>query len=229
MPVIRHLLLDCDGVLVDSEPIAVEVEVALLNAFGVAVDAHFIEEQFVGKDLTAISEIVRERFGVTLPADFEDRHGRMMLEAFEGRLRSVDGLPGALTATVLPKSVVSNSVRERVLYSLRATGIAHHFADRVHTASDPGLRPKPWPDLYLAAVARAGVPAGDCLAVDDSPSGVRAAVAAGARVLGFTGTAKDPVLHSAKLLAAGAQATESDMARLPWWIDAFGRGLPASR
>lgn len=229
MPAIRHLLLDCDGVLVDSEPIAVEVEVALLGDLGVPVDAHFIEEQFVGKDVTAIFQIVRETFGVSLPADFESRHAAMMLEAFEGRLQAVAGLPGTLAGITLPKSVVSNSPRHRVLYSIRAAGIAHHFGDRVHAAGDPGLRPKPWPDLYLAGAAQAGVPPAECLAVDDSPSGVRAAVAAGARVLGFTGTAMDPVLHSAKLLAAGADATESDMARLPWWIDTFGNGLPAPR
>jgi HAD superfamily hydrolase (TIGR01509 family) len=228
MPAIRHLLLDCDGVLVDSEPIALEVEVTMLAELGVPADAQLIEEQFVGRDLPAIIEIVRDLFGVTLPADFEDRHGQRMLEAFEGRLCAVDGLPEALATIALPKSVVSNSPRQRVLYSIRTVGIAHHFAGRVHTASD-GLRPKPWPDLYLAAARQAGVPPALCLAVDDSPSGVRAAVAAGARVLGFTGTAKDPVLHSAKLLAAGAQACESDMARLPWWIDAFNRGLPASR
>ncbi len=229
MPAIRHLLLDCDGVLVDSEPIALEVEIALLGELGVPVDAHFVEENFVGKDLTAIFSIVRERFGVILPAEFEELHGRRMLEAFEGRLQAVAGLPGALAGIALPKSVVSNSPRERVLYSLRVAGIAHHFADRVHAAGDPGLRPKPWPDLYLAGAARVGIAPGECLAVDDSSSGVRAAVAAGARVLGFTGTAKDPVLHSAKLLAAGADATESDMARLPWWIDAFGNSSPAPR
>ncbi|MEZ5923691.1 MAG: HAD-IA family hydrolase [Hyphomicrobiaceae bacterium] len=223
---IRHLLLDCDGVLVDSEPIAVEVEVALLNEMGVPASAELIEEHFVGKDVSAIAEIIRARFGMTLPADFENRHSQRMLEAFRGRLEAVAGLTDALSAIALPKSVVSNSVRDRVLFSIRSTGIAYHFADRVHTASDPGLRPKPWPDLYLRAAEHAGMPVAACLAVDDSPSGVRAAVAAGCRVLGFTGTARDPVLHSAKLRDAGAEATESDMARLPWWIDAFSRGLP---
>ena len=228
MPAIRHLLLDCDGVLVDSEPIAVEVEIALLTELGVPADAHLIEEHFVGRDLTAIVEIVRDMFGVTLPADFEDRHGRRMLEAFQGRLQAVAGLPAALARIALPKSVVSNSVRERVLYSIETAGIAHHFADRVHTASD-GLKPKPWPDLYLAAAARAGMPPSDCLVVEDSASGVRAAIAAGANVLGFTGTSSDPVVHSSKLAAAGAHATESDMSRLPWWVDAFKQGLSALR
>ncbi len=226
---IRHLLLDCDGVLVDSEPIALEVEIALLGELGVPVDAQFVEENFVGKDMTAIFSIVREKFGVDLPTAFEESHGRRMLEAFEGRLQAVGGLPRALAEIALPKSVVSNSPRQRVLYSIRIAGIAHHFGNRVHAAGDPGLRPKPWPDLYLAGAELAGVSPAECLAVDDSPSGVRAAVAAGAQVLGFTGTARDPVLHSDKLLAAGAHATESDMARLPWWIDAFAKGLPEPR
>lgn len=229
MPPIRHLLLDCDGVLVDSEPIAVEVEIQLLHELGVAADAHFIEEHFVGKDLSAIRELLGTRFGVALPPDFDALHARRMIEAFAGRLQVVAGLAGALADIALSKSVVSNSPRERVLYSIRVAGIAHHFGDRVHAADDPGLRPKPWPDLYLAGAAHAGLAPAECLAVDDSPSGVRAAVAAGARVLGFTGTARDPVLHSAKLMAAGAHATESDMARLPWWIDAFGQGLQGAR
>jgi HAD superfamily hydrolase (TIGR01509 family) len=228
VPTIRHLLLDCDGVLVDSEPIAVEVEIALLNELGVPADSHLVEDQFVGKDVAAIVAIVRGRFGVTLPPDFEARHGRRTLEAFAGRLQAVKGLPEVLDRIALPKSVVSNSTRERVLYSIETVGLSHHFADRLHTASD-GLRSKPWPDLYLAAAAKAGVSPGQCLVVEDSPSGVRAAVASGAQVLGFTGTAPDPVLHSTRLLAAGAQATESDMARLPWWIAAFEDGLPAPR
>lgn len=224
---IRHLLLDCDGVLVDSEPIAVEVEVAMLRELGIPADAAMIEEHFVGKDLTTMAEIIRELFGVTLPDVFEAEHGRRTLAAFAGRLQAVRGLPEALEAIPLTKSVVSNSVRARVLFSIATTGIAHHFGDRVHAAGDPGLKPKPWPDLYLAAAAKAGVDIAHCLVVEDSASGVRAGVAAGARVLGFTGTAQDPVLHSARLLAAGAHATESDMAQLPWWIEAFAsQGSP---
>lgn len=226
---IRHLLLDCDGVLVDSEAIAVEVEVAMLREAGIPADAAMIDELFVGKDLSAMIEIVRDLFSVTLPGSFEADHGRRTLEAFAGRLQPVRGLPEALSAIPITKSVVSNSVRERVLFSIATTGIAHHFGDRVHAAGDPGLRPKPWPDLYLAAAAKAGIDITDCLVVEDSASGVRAGVAAGARVLGFTGTAHDPVLHSAKLLAAGAERTESDMARLPWWIEAFAQGSSASR
>lgn len=226
---IRHLLLDCDGVLVDSEPIAVEVEVAMLREAGIPADAAMIDEHFVGKDLTAMIAIVRDLFGVTLPPSFEADHGRRTLAAFAGRLQAVRGLPEALAAIPLGKSVVSNSVRERVLYSIGVAGIAPHFGERVHAAGDPGLRPKPWPDLYLAAARTAGVDPADCLVVEDSASGVRAGVAAGARVLGFTGTAHDPVLHSAKLREAGAERTESDMARLPWWIEAFASGFSALR
>lgn len=226
---IRHLLLDCDGVLVDSEPIAVEVEVAMLREAGIPADPAMIDEHFVGKDLTAMIEIVRELFGVTLPPSFEADHGRRTLAAFAGRLQPVRGLPEALAAISLGKSVVSNSVRERVLYSIATAGIAHHFGDRVHAAGDPGLRAKPWPDLYLAAAEKAQVDIADCLVVEDSASGVRAGVAAGARVLGFTGTSRDPVVHSAKLREAGAERTESDMARLPWWIEAFASGFSALR
>jgi HAD superfamily hydrolase (TIGR01509 family) len=229
MPPIRHLLLDCDGVLVDSEPIAVEVEVALLREAGLPADAAMVEQHFVGKDLAAMIEIVRDAFGVTLPESFKAEHGRRTLAAFAGRLQAVRGLPEALDTIPLRKSVVSNSVRERVLYAIATAGIAHHFGDRVHAAGDPDLRPKPWPDLYLAAAAKAEVDIAHCLVVEDSPSGVRAGVAAGARVLGFTGTAHDPVVHSAKLMAAGAERTESDMARLPWWIEAFASGFSPPR
>jgi len=100
----------------------------------------------------------------------------------------------------------------------RALGLARFFGDRLFCA-DRVARPKPAPDVYLAAADRLGVPPQACLVIEDSVAGVAAASAAGMTALGFIGGGHATHQHVDALTAAGARHVFDDMRRLPALVD----------
>ena len=127
---------------------------------------------------------------------------------------AVAGVAEALMQIGLPKACASNSHTARVREVLARTGLQPFFADRLWCA-DRVARPKPAPDVYLAAAAGFGVPCAACLVVEDSTAGVGAAVAAGMTVIGFTGASHAGAGHALALQGAGACCVIEAMAELP--------------
>jgi HAD superfamily hydrolase (TIGR01509 family) len=126
-------------------------------------------------------------------------------------------MPGTLAtyrALGLPVAVVSNSAFHRLHRSVERAGMLALAGGHVYSAEDVG-RPKPAPDGYLHAARALGHEPAHCLVIEDSPTGVRAARAAGMRVLGFLGGSHIGDSHAPQLLAAGADALFDDMAELP--------------
>lgn len=157
-----------------------------------------------------IHDLVLERSGERLPADFDDVFHSRVFAAFERELRPVPGVTGVLeklAADGVPYCVASSGSHERIRVGHRATGLDGWFEDtRIFSAQDVG-RGKPAPDLFLHAAERMGVAPERCVVVEDSPLGVRAAVAAGMDVYGFTA-----MTPPAKL--AGATGLFADMGEL---------------
>jgi HAD superfamily hydrolase (TIGR01509 family) len=209
----RHIIFDNDGVLIDSEHISMRIDQRLLAECGVVMSHAELTRRFVGKTFRAmIAEMETER-GMTFPADLESRKDVLMIEAYRRDLQAVPGVIPALERIKLPKSVASNGPRDRIDVAFGITGLAKYFEGRISTFEEVRAG-KPAPDVYLLAARRAGVAPEECLVVEDSPTGVAAAHAAGCRVLGFTGTAIDKEMHAAKLRAAGAFAVFDDMTEL---------------
>ncbi|MEQ8967679.1 MAG: HAD-IA family hydrolase [Azospirillaceae bacterium] len=215
------VVFDCDGVLVDSEPLALEAAVGVFADWIPGLDAARFAERFAGlSDEEIIDALAREN-GRAAPADLSARIER----AIDARLaEAVEGVPGiaaALDAIALPMAVASNSPRHRVELSLDRAGIKARFEGRLCCA-DMVARPKPDPDVYLMAAERLGAAPGACIAVEDSTTGIAAARAAGMTVLGFTGGGHTWPGHAEALTAAGAARIVPHMADLPGTLAAIG-------
>jgi HAD superfamily hydrolase (TIGR01509 family) len=210
----QHIIFDCDGVLVDSEPLSMQVDWEMLQEQGVDLTKEEIASRFIGFTFGALIEAIEAEFRIKLPAGFSAEKDRRLLALYERSLRGVDGIDGILKVLRLPMSVASNSPRGRVEAALRVTGLEGHFGDRITTFEDVE-HGKPAPDVYVMAAARASTPPERCFVVEDSVAGVTSAVAAGCHVVGFTGTAHDPDIHGQSLLKAGAGCIFNEMRELP--------------
>lgn len=197
------IIFDCDGVLVDSEPLANLVMSEFLAEHGVVMSAEQCMRRFVGLTIPAEAAAIREDFGVDLLEPLLRELTPRTLARFERELRAMEGAAEVLARLGGPMGVASNSVSERVRLSLRVTGLARFFDDHVYTAELVG-RPKPAPDVYLYAAGRLGVAPVECLVVEDSASGTTAAQAAGMSVVGFVGGGHATDGLAGRLHAAGA-------------------------
>ena len=210
-----HVIFDCDGVLVDSEPLSMKIDVEILAETGVVMSEADAHQRFVGKTFAAMLDEIRRDFGVSFPADASEQKDLRLLQLYERELKVVEGIVPALEA-LMPQhfSVASNSPFDRVEAALRITHLTRFFGNRI-TTFEHVARGKPEPDVFIEAARRAGYPPGDCIVIEDSVTGVTAAHRAGCRVLGFTGTHPHPVEQAGKLLAAGAATTFRAMRDLP--------------
>ena len=216
------VIFDCDGVLVDSEPIANRVLADLLTQLGRPTSVEDSMRRYVGRSLPSILDEVEAEIGGLTPGDRDDfiaEYRSAVFAGFELGLLPIEGIAVALEQIASSEPaicVASSSWPDRIELSLRLTGLLDHFEGRMFSAVEVE-RGKPHPDLFLHAARQMGAQPGRCLVVEDSVYGVRAGVAAGMPVLGYcpSGPASDP----ARLQAAGARVFDS-MAELPGLISA---------
>ncbi len=180
------VIFDCDGVLVDSEPVASRVASAELTALGWPLTPADCLKLFTGMTLRDALPIVEQHVG-TVPDGWIDRLAARFLHAMTEEAEPVPGARDALLATNalgLPWRVASNSSRREMAAKFHVTGLTDLVGDRIHSAADVG-RGKPAPDLFLAAAAAGAADPERCIVVEDSALGVRGAVAAGMAVIGL--------------------------------------------
>jgi HAD superfamily hydrolase (TIGR01509 family) len=200
------VIFDCDGVLVDSEPLSNRSLSEALVAAGMGMTPEECMATFMGRSWASCEEILRERFGSVHDGLLDD-YRRRMAAAFERGLQPVPGIGPALDAIADPTCVASSGPHEKMRMTLGLTGLWDRFEGRIYSAWDVE-RGKPAPDLFLHAAADMGFEPADCVVVEDSPVGIEAARAAGMRSLGFAGRTPAERL-------AGADEVFADMAELP--------------
>jgi HAD superfamily hydrolase (TIGR01509 family) len=191
---IQAVLFDCDGVLADSEGLVNRIVAAELTALGWPMDGAEAHRRFLGLAWPDMRPILAARLG-PLPPGWEERLGARILQALEHELTPIPGAAAALAAVAargLPMAVCSNSSRAELRMKLARLGFTQHFAGRIFCFEDVE-RPKPAPDMYLAAAAACGVPAAQCLVIEDSDPGAVAGLAAGCRLLRVEGEVPDLV------------------------------------
>ncbi|MFI8170131.1 HAD family hydrolase [Streptomyces sp. NPDC085931] len=209
----RHdlVIFDNDGVLVDSEPISNRLLAAYLTELGHPTSYEDSLRDYMGSAMHRIHDLVAERTGQRLPADFDDVFHARVFAAFAQDLKPVPGVEEVLqklAADSVPYCVASSGSHQRIRVGHRTTGLDRWFDDgRIFSSEDVG-RGKPAPDLFLYAAERMGVAPERCVVIEDSPLGVQAAIAAGMDVYGFT------AMTPAERLA-GAGRLFSDMGELP--------------
>jgi len=211
------VVFDCDGTLVDSEPIASAINAELLSSRGVPLGAGEVLELFTGLSARSTEQLVAQRFGVHLDAEFGAEKTRRLDAAFASCLRPVAGMPDLvrdLVASGRPLCVASSSSPERIDRSLATTGLDRWFPPELRFSAVMVEAGKPAPDLFLLAAEHLGADPAACVVVEDSVHGVEAGVAAGMTVLGLTAASHADDRLAPRLLAAGASAVAGDAGAL---------------
>lgn len=209
------VIFDCDGVLVDSEPIALRLLLDTLARSGLHLSHAEADALFLGRSLGSMREIVAREYGVTVSDAALEGMRHDLYAAFRAELAPIPHVAETLDALACPFCVASSSQPERIELALRVTGLWSRFEGRAFSATMVA-KGKPAPDLFLFAAERLGYPPAACLVVEDSPAGIRAAKAAGMKVVAFTGgshaASED---YRAGVAALAPDAITADMRALP--------------
>jgi HAD superfamily hydrolase (TIGR01509 family) len=208
------LIFDCDGVLVDSELLANAALAKLMSDLGHPMTTDDAVKVFTGLQLNDVLALAEALLSFPIPTDSGAAAGRQLLEQFRRELKPVKGVREALSSLPYPRCVASSSTRERLQLSLEVTGLAELFGGRVFSAEQVE-RGKPAPDLYLFAARAVGARPADCIVIEDSTLGIRAAVAAGMGVVGFVGASHATPELAHQLRMAGARTVIRSMLSLP--------------
>ena len=210
---VELVIFDCDGVLIDSERLAVKVDVLALRELGWHLTEAEVISRFMGRSDREARTAIEDHLGRKLPDGWKEQVEQRYRETFANDLVPVAGVLEALDRIALPTCVASSATHEHLRYTLGLTGLYERFAGRIFSADDVALG-KPAPDLFLyAAEQMAADPAG-CVVVEDSRPGVEAARAAGMRVLAFSGG-----IASAETLVGPGTIVFEDMRELPRLLD----------
>ena len=213
------VIFDCDGVLVDSERLSHRVLHAMLIELGAAISPQQTVDRFIGTSLAACLARISSLLGAAPPANFAAEFARRSRAAFEAELTLVPGVAQLLAALAVPCCVASNGNRAKVDFTLGHTGLLAQFAaqlaGRIFTADDV-LHPKPAPDLFLHAARQLGADPRRTTVVEDTPTGISAAKAAGMHAIGFAAMTPAAQLH-----AAGADRVVQTMAEVQALLSAL--------
>lgn len=201
------ILFDCDGVLVDSEKIYVEVEREHLARIGLHYELKDYMDRFQGlvaNDFWAALDLDHQALGKgPLPATFGPELDAAAFERISCELSAIAGIRELLDAHRGPRAVASSSRLERLVQKLQHTGLHSYFDPHIYSGEQVE-NGKPAPDLFLFAAESLGVDPAATLVVEDSANGIRAGLAAGMTVWGFVGGGHCHDGHAELLFAAGA-------------------------
>ena len=207
------VIFDCNGVLIDSEPLATAVVSEEFTRAGFPLTPEVVARYFTGRRPADMFAEVEIAAGRKLPIGFASKVAAATLERFRAELRATPHIARALSWLRGPKCVASSSPAERMRASLECTDLLRFFEPNLFSATEVKLG-KPAPDLFLHAAARMSVRPRDCIVVEDSAVGVAAAVAAGMTVIGFVGGSHATRTLHEQLRAAGARTVIADMREL---------------
>jgi HAD superfamily hydrolase (TIGR01509 family) len=203
------VIFDCDGVLVDSERLAVRIDVQVLAKLGWTMTEAKVIERFLGRSDKSIKADIESHLGRSLPDDWDQQFQALYRAAFAAELKPVPGVVEALAEITLPTCVASSGTHEKIRFTLGLTGLYERFAGRIFSVYEVD-RGKPAPDLFLHAATRMGFAPEVCAVIEDSRYGIEAARAAGMLAFGFAGG----IMPRALLKAPGVVVFD-DMRELP--------------
>ncbi|MBY9068356.1 HAD-IA family hydrolase [Hyphomonas sp. WL0036] len=210
------LIFDCDGVLVDSEAIAIQAERDLLRSWGLDYGFEAFVSRFVGlhnRDFYAALAADAARLGVMLPEGFGQQLQANNWARYEAELTAIEGVADAVAAFGGPLAVASSSEAAKLVRKLEITGLHDLFMPHIYS-SDLVTHGKPAPDLFLLTAEKLSAAPEGCLVIEDSVNGVTAARAAGMTAWGFTGGGHADAELAARLTDAGAHAVYATHAEI---------------
>lgn len=199
---IKHILFDCDGVLIDTEIVAAEVVTHWLNSEGVDIDIETFIADYTGKTFSDILEILKLK--MLLASNIDTREAVMFMdEEIRKNMRPITGVYEMLEQVPVTSSMVSNSAVDYVLEAIGLLKADHIFERRVFSA-EMVRKGKPDPAVYLLALEKLGLNKEEVMVVEDSVAGVTASTAAGLNTIGFLGGTHVRNGHGERLKALGA-------------------------
>jgi HAD superfamily hydrolase (TIGR01509 family) len=212
------LIFDCDGVLVDSEMIALGLLAHMLTDLGWPIAVAECRLRFMGRSTSDVLADVEGMLGRPLPMEFGNRMKALLFERLRRELRPLPDVCEIVSALPYQVCVASSSQPERIALSLEVTGLAPLFEGRVFSAAEV-RHGKPAPDLFLHVAARLGVKPEEAIVIEDSPAGITAARHAGMRAIGFAGASHADSALARMLMSAGAREVLTKMVDLPAAIE----------
>ena len=181
----KCIIFDCDGVLIDSESIAIGVLVDMANELGANMDFKESLIDLKGKALNLCMHIISERINKPLPIHFEQDYRINTFEAFRENIKPINGIIDVVKNLEIPFCVASSGPENKIRLNLEVTGLLPYFEDKIFSCYAI-QKWKPEPDVFLWAAKTMGFNPKECLVVEDSISGVKAALAGGFDVFGYT-------------------------------------------
>jgi HAD superfamily hydrolase (TIGR01509 family) len=203
------VIFDCDGVLVDSELITNRIFAGMLNEMGIPVSLDDTFEQFVGRSMPQCLELTAGLLGRPVPDGFLPEFQARTAAALKSELKAVPDIEEVLATMGIPFCVASSGTHEKMHTTLGVTGLLPKFQGKMYSVTEVA-KSKPAPDVFLYAARQSGVDASACAVIEDTPTGVRAGVAAGMTVFGYCA-----LTPQQRLIAAGAHYTFECMRDLP--------------
>lgn len=219
---IKHIIFDCDGVLIDSEILSFAVDERMLPEYGITLDVSELARSFGGVAYREMVADLNARFDVAIdPVAYQERCEAELARTFETDLRAIAGMRELVADLSAPFALASGSDLARLDQCLGLTDFADLFGDHIFSAEQVA-RGKPAPDVFLLAAKSCGWSPESCLVIEDSPSGVVAAGAAGMRSVGFLGGAHRTASDADILRDAGAEYVAGNSADLRGYLRDLG-------
>lgn len=181
----KCIIFDCDGVLVDSEPIGNQVLVDLANTYGANIDLAYAMKHFKGSFLEDCKIKIAKLAKVELPKDFIEQYRKLSYEAFKENIKPISGIKQVLEKINHPFCVASSGPENKIKLNLKLTGLLPYFENKIFSCYSIN-KWKPDPAIFLWAAETMGYKPNECLVIEDSLSGVKAAKSGGFDVFGFT-------------------------------------------
>ena len=210
------IVFDCDGVLIDSERLSMRGYQEVLADYGIEV-SESLWARCLGRKRADILALIESSAGRSAPAEAADRLWPHIRRLFAAELRATAGLVEFLELSPVRRCVASSSEPGRIRFCLETTGLARYFGDSIFSSQDVA-HGKPAPDIFLFAAARMGVDPSRVVVMEDSVPGVQAAIAAGARAIGYLGGSHIGPGHGERLKAAGAEFVAKDWRAAAGWL-----------
>lgn len=181
----KCIIFDCDGVLVDSEPIGNQVLVDMANSYGADIDLDYAFKHFKGGSIYTCRDKIQALVNQPLSQDFIAEYRRRSYNAFKEQIQHVEGVKEVIESLSIPFCVASSGPTEKIRLNLELTGLLPYFEDNIFSCYTIE-KWKPEPDVFIWAAKTMGFKPEDCVVIEDSLTGIQAAKAGGFDVFGFT-------------------------------------------
>lgn len=218
---IELVIFDFDGVLVDSEYLVAQVRVELLANYNIHTDVQSVLRKYIGLHGDVVNDLIGQQIGTDNLTGYIAEYDAAIDVAVKSRLNKIVGVDAALEQIKQPICIGSNSDFVPLCLKIQVTGLERFFSPDVLFVGAMVPKPKPAPDLYLLAANHYNVKPENCLVVEDSVPGIKAAIAANMHVVGFYGASHCYDGYEQNLIKAGATTVFNDMDELSSMIAKF--------